>query len=66
MKPGELANLRLLQGHVMGLLWELESFDLIPTQVESEVDDNGDYTGRLFITRDSGVYVLTVEPFDDT
>jgi hypothetical protein len=57
-------NLALLVGHIAGLLMRASAFGAPPTEVEVEVV-GGNYTNRLFVTRPSGRYVVTVEKVEE-
>lgn len=60
-------NHALLIGNIAGAVLRMASDfgEEIPTDVEIEVID-GDYTNRVFVTRGSGRYVVTVEKLEET
>lgn len=61
------ANLKILQGMVWGALTEMagEMSDLTPTKVQMEDDEYGNHTGRVFLTKPSGRYVVTVTKLEE-
>ena len=58
----EIAGLNhaLLSGQVCGALVRAE------IEAQPEVNESGDYTGRVFIDRPSGRWILTLQPCDGT
>ena len=64
---GRDPNHGLLIGNVVGALMlmggTMNDMD-VRTDVEVEIDAKGNYTGRTFVTRDSGKYLVTVVPVE--
>ena len=64
LDPGDLANLRLLQGQVWaGLVLMCKTDAPVPTKVDPEVDGKN-FTGRFVIERPSGHYLVSVQKLE--
>lgn len=54
-------NLAFLVGQVLGCMQRLEEGP-VKTSIRPIMDKTGNYTNQLHITRESGTYILTIEP----